>query len=106
MGEPLTGVGSPPAPVRWVAEDRLAAAVSDVPPEWRTAGRADLEAHDRVLSALLGTVVPMRFGVVLGDDELCELLRHADELEALLARVEGRVQMSVKAFYRDEDALL
>ena len=110
MGEQLTGVGSSPAPVRSVAVGDLAAVVSDVPADWRAAGRADLEAHDRVVSALLGhAVVPLRFGVVMGDDdEVREVLlaRHAGELEALLTRLEGRVQMSVKAYYRDDDALL
>jgi hypothetical protein len=110
MGEPQTGVGSSPAPVRRITHGALAAIVSDVPAEWRAAGRADLAIHDRVIASLLGeTIVPMRFGVVMGDDdEVCEALlaRHADQLEALLAHVEGRVQMSVKAYYRDDDALV
>jgi hypothetical protein len=108
-GERLTGVGTTPAPVRTVPEGDLEAVVSDVPAEWRAAGRADLETHDRVIAALLGrTLIPMRFGVVMADDDEVRealLARHADELEALLERVEGRVQMSVKAYY-GEDALL
>jgi hypothetical protein len=103
------GAGSYPAPVRAVAGGELAAVVRDVPASWRAASRADLEAHDRVLNELAArTVVPMRFGTVMdGDDAVREQLlgRHASELSALLARVEGRVQMSVRAFYLDEALL-
>jgi hypothetical protein len=88
----------------------LAAAVADVPADWRSAGRAEVEAHDRVLSELSRhtTVVPLRFGTVMAsDDEVRERLleRHADEIEALLRQLEGRLQMSVKAFYLEETLL-
>src|SRR5918912_1005880 len=45
--------------------DGFAAVVSDVPEGWRAAGRADVEAHDRVLASLVGeeAIVPMRFGI-------------------------------------------
>jgi hypothetical protein len=106
----LTGVGAQPAPVRAVAGAGLRALVSDVPEGWRRAGRADLEAHDRVLTELGAheTVVPMRFGVVMGSDEEVRerlLEPHAGELASLLERLDGHVQMSVKAYY-GEDALL
>jgi hypothetical protein len=50
----------------------------------------------------------MRFGTIMsGDDEVRERLlgRHGGELEALLRTVQGRVQMSVKAFYLEEALL-
>jgi hypothetical protein len=104
------GVGARPARVRAVEAAGLAAVVSDVPASWRAAGRADVEAHDRVLATLVEreTVVPMRFGIVMGtDDEVREHLleRHADELASLLERLEGRLQMSVKAYYANEALL-
>src|SRR5918998_3398133 len=73
-------------------------------------GREDVEAHDRVLSFAVerATIVPMRFGVVMDSDEHVRatlLERHADEIAALLEHVEGRVQMSVKAFYQGESLL-
>jgi hypothetical protein len=98
------GVGSRPAPVRAVAGAGAAAVVSDVPADWRAARRADVAAHDAVLAELLarGTVAPLRFGVVMDSDEDVRerlLARHAGELAAVLARLDGHVQMSVRAYY-------
>jgi hypothetical protein len=50
----------------------------------------------------------MRFGIVMDGDAVVRerlLIRHAAELRDLLARLEGNVQMMVKAYYA-EDALL
>jgi hypothetical protein len=104
------GVGDPPAPVRGIEAGALAALASDVPAGWTAARREDVEAHERVLSGVIetGTVIPMRFGVVMDSDEHVrhELLeRHQDEIGELIRRVDGRVQMSLKAFY-PADALL
>jgi hypothetical protein len=104
------GVGGSPAAVRAVDAAGFAAVVSDVPASWRAAERADVEAHDRVLASLVGreTVVPMRFGIVMAtDDEVRERLleRHAEELTSLMERLEGRLQMSVKAYYVNEALL-
>ena len=96
--------------VRAIEGAGFAALVSDVPADWRAAGRQDVEAHDRVLAQLLEseTVIPMRFGVVMeSDDDVRRLLleRHADQLAPLFQRLAGRVQMSVKAYYVDEALL-
>jgi hypothetical protein len=87
----------------------LAAVVGDFPAGRRKANRADLEAHDRVLEQLSGrgTVVPMRFGTVMASDaDVRERLLepHAAELHALLDRLDGRVQLSVTACYRNGNA--
>ena len=105
-----TGVGARRAPVRAIPGAGLQALVGDVPEGWRRAGRVDLEVHDRVLSELIAreTVIPMRFGIVMeSDEEVRERLLepHAGELAALLERLDGHVQMSVKAYY-GEDGLL
>jgi hypothetical protein len=79
--EPLPGgVAGHRSPVRLVAHDDLALVLSDVPPDWRAATRADVEAHEAVLSALIEhqTVIPMRFGMVLPSEQKAR--------EALLAR--------------------
>jgi hypothetical protein len=104
------GVGTPPAPVRMVEAAGLTAVVSDVPGAWRAAGRADVERHDRVLARLAReqTVVPLRFGTVMASDtEIRENLleRHAQKLARLVDRLEGRVQLSVKAYYLDQALL-
>jgi hypothetical protein len=104
----LTGVGTDPEPVRAVTHEGLSAIVSEVPTAWRAAARSDVEIHDRVLSELVGrAVVPMRFGIVVTDeDELRNTMAaHADGFAEMLDHVDGRVQMSVKAYYRDEALL-
>src|SRR5690242_16436620 len=104
------GVGTPSAPVRTVEACGLSAIVSDVSGTWRAAGRADAERHDRILARLAQrhTVVPLRFGTVLASDaDIREHLLegHAGHIASLLDRLEGRVQMSVKAYYLDQALL-
>jgi hypothetical protein len=103
----VDGIGGP---VRAVAGGDLAALVSDVPADAKPGRREDLEAHRRVLSQAIeqGTVVPMRFGIVMDDDDVVRdrlLGRHGDELDELLESLDGKVQMTVRAFYA-EDALM
>lgn len=104
------GVGNPCAPVRVVESRGLAAVVSDVPGGWRAADRADVERHDQVLARVSQrrSVVPLRFGTVMeSDEEIRESLLegHAEQLGVLLDRLEGCVQMSVKAYYLDQSLL-
>jgi hypothetical protein len=101
------GIGGP---VRAIVSGGLAALVSDIPDDARPGTRQDLEAHRRVLGEAIefGTVIPMRFGMVMLDDDVVReqlLDRHGDELRHLLTDVDGHVQMTVRAFYA-EDALL
>ena len=98
------------APVHAVVSGDLAALVSDIPDDAKPGRREDLEAHRRVLGQAIeqGTVIPMRFGIVLDDDDsVCErlLVRHGDKLDELIQELDGKVQMTVRAFYA-EDALL
>jgi hypothetical protein len=93
-----------------VVAGELAALVSALPADRIPGRREDLEAHRRVLSLAneRGTTIPMRFGIVIdGEDRVREdlLVRHADELADLLRKLDGHVQMTVRAFYA-EDALL
>jgi len=106
----VVGLGAEPTPVRAIEAGELAALVSDVPADWHAASRQDVAAHDRVLTALMdkGTVIPMRFGIVLPSDAAVSerLLRpHAAELAALADRIDGCEQMSLKAYYLDEALL-
>ena len=111
---PAAAAGQLPAngerPVRTIAAGELAALVTDLPPSYTPGRREDLEAHQRVLSAAIEhvTAIPMRFGIVMDSDDLVRerlLEKHASEIGDLLHRLDGHVQMSVKAFYA-EDALL
>lgn len=103
------GVGEPSAPVRTIESDGLAAVVSEVPAGWEAATRADVETHGRILEQLIAhhTVVPLRFGMVMTEQEVRDelLARHRARITGLLRDLDGRVQMSVKAYY-GPDALL
>lgn len=101
------GVGGP---ARVIVRGDLAALVGDLDDDARPGTRADLEAHRRVLAHAieLATVIPMRFGMVMADDDtvgerLLDL--HGDELRELLTDLHGHVQVTVRAFYA-EDALM
>jgi hypothetical protein len=90
--------------------DGVAALASDVLAGWTAARREDVEAHERLLSRVveIATVIPMRFGMVMDSDEQVRttlIERHAEQIAALFRQVDGRVQMSLKAFY-PEEALL
>lgn len=93
--------------VRIVEADDVAALVSDSPEK---ASREAVLSHNRVLEAALESspVVPLRFGLVVADDDAVrsEILEaHHDELTDLLERFEGRVQLTLKVYYH-EDAIV
>jgi Gas vesicle synthesis protein GvpL/GvpF len=110
--EPPEGTGIAGAPLRLIASRGAAALVSELPAEGEELrlGREEAMTHARVLEQALGrgTVLPMRFGVVVeGPDEVRRrvLDGHADELTAQLAELDGKVELSVRAVY-EEDALM
>jgi hypothetical protein len=93
--------------VRLVEAGDVAALVSDGP---ERATRELVLGHGKVLDAALESspVVPLRFGMVLTDEDAVrdEILEaHQDELRQLLERFEGRVQMTLKVYYH-EDAVM
>ena len=105
-----TPAGFGGAPVRAVAHGDVAALVSSVGHGDLRATRRDLVNHSAVLEHVLadGPVLPVRFGTVLQDEEavVSDLLEpHARELEALLSRFEGLVELRVKAFYVEKEVL-
>ena len=104
------GVGDGQASIGVVSHGELGAIVSPFGGGAVKANRRNLTAHSDVLQKALQatTVVPMRFGVVMPSEEAVveELLRaRGDELGRLLDGVAGRVELSVKAFYRGDVAL-
>lgn len=88
----------------------LAGLTSSVESTKLPAKRRDLLRHAEVLGTALehGTVLPLRFGVVFENGTaLVEdfLLPRYNELVQLLRQFEGRVELSVKAFFREEAIL-
>ncbi|AKG46345.1 GvpL/GvpF family gas vesicle protein [Streptomyces xiamenensis] len=100
-----TGVGSPPEPLRALPVGQLTAVVSAAP-AGLLARRRDLLAHQETLLGLAaeGPVIPMRFGSVAPDEETLRT-RLADapqEQLALLERLDGRVEMNLKALVLED----
>ncbi len=99
------GIGE--AQVELVAGDGTAALVSEVPDGQTQVGREELLRHAQVLEDALahGTVLPMRFGVVLdGPDAVRRDLldAHREELRSQLEQLEGKVEARIRAMYEEE----
>jgi len=109
-GRTLRASGVVDAAVCTVEHGSLAAIVSPVPSLHLRAKRRDILAHQDVLQRVFakGTVIPFRFGTVLAGEDavVSELLepRH-DDFARLLDRLDGVVELSVRAYYV-EDAVL
>lgn len=97
-------------PLELLERDGVAAVVSEFPAGDFRVRRSDLEAHLRSVEQVFAraTVAPCPFGTVLDSraDVASQFLDpRADELRTLLERLEGHVQMNIKAEY-DEEAVL
>jgi hypothetical protein len=107
---PPDGEGIGGGSIATVVLDDLAALVSDVPDGQLEPDRDELMRHARVLERALegGTVLPMRFGVVMPDEETVRrrlLADHRDGLAAQLAELDGKVELNVKAIYHEDVVL-
>jgi len=95
--------------VRLVEHEGLAALVSPMRSDELAAAR-EVRAHWRVLDEVVreATVLPVRFGTVMEGDQAVrdELLGvNAERLRALLAELDGKVQLTLKGEYREEPLL-
>jgi hypothetical protein len=102
----LAGVGREGNPVRHVASPKVAAIVSDVSRAPLGRGQ-DIRAHWRVLDDAVerSAVLPLRFGTVMESDDAVReefLAPNAARLATQLAELDGKVQLSVRGFYREE----
>jgi len=109
------GVGDPPRPVRVVGSGTVAALVSyvwaeEVSDQNVRALRRDMKAHSAVLNRVAAeiTVLPVRFGVVLpSDGVLVErfLEPRRAELDEMLTRLEGCIELTLRATYLEDQVL-
>jgi len=96
---PGTGAGLCEEPLRVVRVGELVAAVGDMtdPP---AVSEATLRAHDAVVRRLadaVDAILPVRFGSLLSESSLADLLAaRAPELSEALALVSGREQMTLR----------
>jgi hypothetical protein len=109
-GAPPPGPGIDGGEPKLVQAEELAALVSDIDADEIALGRDAMSAHARVLEQALaaGTVLPMRFGVVMADEDAVrdELLgAHGTELRAQLDEFADRVELKLRATY-EEDRLM
>ncbi|MBV9941185.1 MAG: GvpL/GvpF family gas vesicle protein [Solirubrobacterales bacterium] len=98
------GIGG--APLRVVAGEDAAALVSEVASGNVRLGRDEILLHADVLERALarGTVLPMRLGVVMSDQQEVRsrlLDEHGPELRAQLAEFAGKVEIRIRGVYAE-----
>jgi Gas vesicle synthesis protein GvpL/GvpF len=107
---PPQGAGIDDAPIDLIPHGDVAALASDVAGDFLEAGREELLRHSRVLEETMtqSVVLPMRFGVVLPDEETVHrrlLDPYSAELKAQLEAMDGKVEITIKGIY-DEASIL
>lgn len=90
----------------------LAVVVSDAGTDQYDISRANMLAHQRVQERVMQelTVLPVRFGTVANgvspvDDVRRLLEKRQQEFERLLSEMEGKVELGLRALWRDEKAV-
>jgi hypothetical protein len=95
-----------------VCHKGLAAVVSDSPVKQYETTRKNTIAHEKVLERVMREfdLLPVRFGTVTNSTSPLEdikklLSARFEEFDRLLKDMEGRVELGLKAFWRDEKAV-
>jgi len=113
----LQAIGGDDAPVYTIVFKDLACVVSDSPDMKYDSTRANMMAHETVIEHVMTgggfTVLPIRFGTVTTkgstspeDDIKHKLLESKyEEFHDLYNKVEGKVELGLKALWRDEKAI-
>jgi len=101
------GIGEQGDPVHTVHFKSLAAVASDSPMVEYDNTRRNMMAHTLVLEEVMQghTILPVRFGTVAPGVDAIQaklLARRYDELSGLIAEMEGRVELGLKAFWYEE----
>jgi len=94
-------------PLRSVAQDDLAAVVSEHDGPRIARSAANLWDYEQIMERLLAdrTLLPMQFGTVLADEPAVKAMisERADELRTGLERVRGAVELGIRAGWRAPD---
>ena len=103
----VRGIGEDCARVHTVDRGELAAVVSDSPVVDYLRARANLLAHTLVLEEVMRdhTLLPVKFGTVAPSEQVVSerlLEQRRVELAGLLDEMENRVELGLKAFWKEE----
>jgi hypothetical protein len=105
-------IGSKDNVVHTVPHNGLAAVVSDSPAKQYESTRQNMVAHERVLETVMRefALLPVRFGTVTDFTspipDIQKLLgSRSAEFEKLLREIKDKVELGLKAFWRDETAI-
>lgn len=111
--EDVAALGDSNTSVHTIPYNGLAAVVSDSPVGDYQSSRVNLLAHQRVQERVMRefTLLPVRFGTVANGvspaEEIRTLLeKRSQEFAQLLAEMEGKVELGLKALWRAEKAIL
>ncbi|NQT73926.1 MAG: GvpL/GvpF family gas vesicle protein [Chloroflexi bacterium] len=105
-------VGNGNGDVHTVSHDGLAVVVSGSPVKQFENTRTNMMAHQKVQETVMRefTLLPVRFGTVANSESPMEDIRKLLSLRSvefchLLEDMEGKVELGIKAFWRDEKAI-
>lgn len=105
-------IGSEDGVVHTMPRDGLSAVVSDSAVRLYESTRQNMMAHERVLEVVMKefTLLPVRFGTVADSASPIQDIRKLlssrfEEFEKLLGDMRGRVELGLKAFWRNETAV-
>ena len=105
------GIGCEDGIVHTVCYKGLAAVISDSPVKRYESTRDNMMAHERVLETVMKefTLLPVRFGTVTDSASPAQAIYRLlsgryKEFYSLLRDMEGKVELGLKAFWRDERA--
>ena len=108
----VNAIGNGGGVVHMVCHQGLAAVVSDSPMKQYESTRQNMVAHERVLETVMRetTLLPVRFGTVTDSvspvRNIKKLLESRfEEFQKLLEDIEDKVELGLKAFWRDEKAI-
>ncbi|MCL5264440.1 MAG: GvpL/GvpF family gas vesicle protein [Chloroflexi bacterium] len=106
------GISDEGSAVHTVCYENLAAVVSDSHTDKYETTRKHMIAHETVLEKVMQgfTLLPVRFGTVTGPDEPAQDIRlllqeRYQEFTDLLNEMDGKSELGLKAFWRDEKAV-
>jgi hypothetical protein len=101
------GITGSEYPVHTINHGDLAAVVSDSPAGGYESTKRNMTAHMKVLEEVMRshTILPIRFNSVSPDAAAVRdqvLAPGRDKLKQQLARIDGRIEMGIKAFWRQD----